>query len=186
MFLEVNRALTDFLKDATDGVNAQLDIMTTEGLFDAGDSQPADIDTIVDETRDIEVARRSPPLEASGDDKPSLSVFILEAVPFGAPGISGGSPEVAQSTREVTIQIGIRYYIREPETDEAFRDAYYYARAVAKCIKAFNRNQTARTRNNVVFRQMTDMRFEPLFQEIEDSGLNWYYLLTYTVRDQRP
>ena len=27
MFLEVNRALTDFLNDATDGVNAQLKIL---------------------------------------------------------------------------------------------------------------------------------------------------------------
>ena len=186
MFLEVNRSLTDFLNDVTDGVNAQLDIMTTEGLFDAGDSQPADIDTIVDETRDLEVARRSPPLEASGDDKPSLSVFIIETVPFGAPGISGGSAEVAQGTREITIQLAIRYYIHQPETDEAFRDAYYYARAVAKTIKAFNRNQTARTRNNVVFRQMTDMRFEPIFQDQDFGGLVWFYFLTYTIRDQRP
>lgn len=179
MFIEMNRALTDFLNDPIAGVNAQLDIMATEDLFDAGDTQPADIDTIVDETRDIQVARRSPPLEASGDDKPSLSVFILEAVPFTP-------PEVAQNQRDATIQIAIRYYIREPETDAAFRDAYYYSRAVAKTIKVFNRNDPARTRNNVVIRQMDDMRFEPLFQELPDIGLNWYYLLTYKVRDQRP
>lgn len=186
MFLSVNRALTEFLNDPTDGVNAQLSIMTAEDLYDAPDVQPADIDVIVDETTDIEVARRLPPLEASGVDKPSLSIFIQESVPFGAPGVSGGSPEVAQSVRDVTVQMAIRYYIRDIETNDIIRDAYYYARAVAKSIKLFNRNKTARERNNVQFRNMLEMTFEPLFQEPGGVGLNWYYLLTYHIRDLRP
>jgi len=187
MFIEVNRAITDYLNDATNGVNAQLDIMTTEGLYDAGDSQPADIGTIVDESRNREVARRFPPIEtAGGKDKPSLSVFIDNVVNFGAPGISGGSPEIAQSKGDLTLTIQIRYYNGNPYSEENIKNAYYYARAVRKCIKAFDRNQTARTRNQIQFRQLVDMNFQPMFYDSNDEAIIWYYQLTYIIRDLRP
>lgn len=186
MYLSVVRALTDFLNDPTDGVNAQLDVMASEGLYDGSDAQPADLETIVDETRDIQVARREIPNEAAGDDKPSLSIFIFDAVIFNAPGQNANSPEVIQNERNVSIQLVIRYHIKEIETEEGLRDAYYYARATAKCIRAFNRNTTARSRNNVEFRNMTEQQFEPLFREESDTALHWYYRLTYHIRDERP
>jgi len=187
MFNEVNRSLTDYLNDATDGVNAQLTVMTSEGLYDAGDSQPADIETIVDESRNREVARRFPPVEtAGGKDKPTLSIFIDDVVTMGASGPSGGSPEVAQSYRDSTVTIQIRYYCGNPYSEQNVRNAYYYSRAVLKSIKAFDRNQTARTRNQISYRQLQNLAFQPLFFIPEDDILVWYYQLTYIIRDQRP
>ena len=187
MFNEVNRSLTDFLNDAIDGVNAQLTVMTSEGLYDSGDSQPADIETIVDESRNREVARRYPPVEtAGGKDKPTLSIFIDSVVNFGAPGASGGSPEIAQSKGDLTLTIQIRYYNGNPYSEENVKNAYYYARAVRKCLTKFDRNQTARTRNQIVFRQLLELSFEPLFLDPQDEALIWYYQLTYIIRDQRP
>ena len=186
MFNEVNRSLTDYLNDVTNGVNAQLNTMTSQSLYDTGDSQPPNIDTIVDESRDREVARRFPPLEQSGNDNPSLSVFIDNVIPFGAFGPTGGSPEVAQSYRDATVTMKVRYYINNPFTEEGIKNAYYYARAVLKTIKAFDRNQTARTRNEIQFRQLQDLNFQPMFQDPDFGGLTWYFELTYIVRDERP
>jgi len=187
MFNEVNRALTDYLNDATNGINAQLTIMTSEGLYDSGDSQPADIGTIVDESRNREVARRFPPVEtAGGKDRPTISVFIDDIITIGAAGISGGSPEVAQSKRDSTVSIQIRYYCGNPYFEQNIRDSYYYARACLKCIKQFDRNQTARTRNQIQFRQLQDMRFQPLDYDPTDEALIWYYSLTYIIRDNSP
>jgi len=188
MFLECNRMLSDHLKDATNGIDAMLDTMASEGLYDSGDNQPADIGSaITDETRNIEVARRFPPLELSGDNKPSISIFIVDVAQFGAPGRSGGSPVASQGFRDAQVTIAIRYYIENPETDEAFRDAYYYARATAKSIAKFNQLDSAdRKRNNVCLSQFLQMNFRPLYQEPESTGLDWYYLLTFKVRDERP
>ncbi len=186
MYLSVVREVTDFLNDPTEGVNAQLETMTSQSLYDGSDTQPADIDTIVDETRDIQVARREVPEEAAGADNPSISVFIFDAVRFGAPGVNRGAPEVAQAHRDVELQLVIRYHIREIESEEALRDAHYYARATGKCIKAFNANSSARTRNQVQFRNMLEMEYEPLFREENDTAVSWYYRLTYHIRDLRP
>lgn len=186
MFLDVVREITDFLNDPSQGVNAQLTSMSLQTLYDGSDTQPADIETIVDETRNIQVARREIPEEAAGVDKPSISIFIFDAVVFGAPGVHNAAPEVAQSQRDATIQLVIRYHIKEIESEEALRDAHYYARATGKCLKAFSANSTARTRNQVQFRNLLEMEYEPLFREENDTAVQWYYRLTYHIRDLRP
>ena len=64
-------------------------------------------------------------------DKPSLSVFINDSVPFGAPVESGGSPEVAQSRRWDFVELMVRYYIEEL--------LVLLARAVGFCLRVYRR-----------------------------------------------
>lgn len=191
MFLSVVRSLTDYLNDDVSGsLSASLSEMTQQGLYDGSDVAPDVIETIVDQTRNPEVARGFPPLEASGKDKPSLSILIADTISFGAPGHSGGSPEVAQDERDVVVEIIIRYYLedyaRNRLTDNAQTDAYYYSRALLKSIKKFNRNKTARTRNKIVFKELLSMTFEPIIEQDEFIGLSWAYRLQYRITDQRP
>ena len=182
MSVSVLRMITDFLKDGTYGVNAQLDVMTSDGLYDAGDSQPVDISYINDETRDDEIAQLSPPEGTT--KKSSLSVFILDEISLINLTAQGESPP---ASRDEEVLVTIRFHDARVETAAGNRDSYYYQRALLKCLREFNRTTATRTRNQISIEQITpNGRFQPFFRDDSTSRVGWVFTLSCRVRDLRP
>lgn len=182
MLLEIVRAISDYLQDGTSGVNAQLNSMTTEGLYDSGDSKPEDIATITDETRNEQAAFRTPPTDTSGVDKPSLIVFVNNKDP-----VIYDPPNVAQNRFRADVTVTILFYSGEKaNTEEAARDAYYYLRATLRSIRDFNCDDSAKKRNSVVIEHLNTMRTEPIFQEPGSKGLSWAIVMDWEVADNAP
>lgn len=180
MFVETMRALAAHLNDGTEGINAKLALLAAEGLLETGDAKPADVAIVTDSTSNRSVAQGMPPVTPTGAlYSPSVSVMLYDDCDL-AP------PEVATSERYATVPLVIRFFSNNSNTHDGMRYALYYARATAQSLTGFTRLQS-KERNGVIIRNTTNIRFQPV-QVIEEgaNGLEWAFVVTFLVRDQRP
>lgn len=173
MELSALRALTDWLNDATYGVNAKLAALD----LDSGDSAPAALVTIADETRHPLVARRRPP------DTPSIGVWLHDKWD-----LEGEVFTVARDTVGEGIPVHIRIATSEAYTDRGIRTLYYYARAVRLSVRDWLRNDNiaARTRNQIAVEQASGITVYAPYKEAEDTPLCLSMLVHLQVRDHAP
>jgi hypothetical protein len=174
MILETIRAVTDWLNNATYGVNAKLSTVTRDG----GDPAVDSIQLITDETRNFEVAIRKIP----ATPRPNISVFLANDVDM--------SPKEFSGTRNGDVTVIIRYAVDENNTNSGLRDAYYTMRAVIASLKDFNSNgpapEFARSRNGVQIIAITEMVEMQPFQTPEDTAISTGLRITFEVRDTQP
>ncbi|MEA3245256.1 MAG: hypothetical protein U9Q74_03770 [Gemmatimonadota bacterium] len=172
MILEGCRLITDWLNDGTNGVNALLG--TTP--LDAGDSTPAVLVSILDATRDGNVARLRLP-----ENLPGIAVVPLP--------VEGLQPHVVVQDCEGELQLALRIAMTKAQTEQGFRDTSYYLRTVVRSLRRFNAATTApssRQRNNIYLEACSELRMVQLWETIEDSVITGAVLATYHVRDMTP
>lgn len=174
MILEANRIVADWLDDATDGVNALL--ATTP--IDAGDSTPADIASIADETTDNDVAR---------DELPGT----LPAIAVSVDGIPLLEGQVQVVSRDGKVKLRIRVGVENADSAEGKRDLSYYLRTVVRSLNRLfdaDANDAARTRNEIYLETCEEMT-SAIAKTKEPSGnvtVCGYVLLTMQMRDLNP
>lgn len=172
MILEGCRLITDWLNDGTNGVNALL----TTTPRDGGDSQPANLASIVDATRDGNVARLRLP-----ETLPGIAVVPLPVEQL--------QPHVVVIDCEGELQLAIRVAISKTATEQGFRDSSYYLRTIIRSLRRFNAATNApssRQRNNIYLEACSELRMVQLWEATEDSIVTGAVLATYHVRDMLP
>lgn len=165
MILEVLRTLTDWLNDPTNGVVAQLALITLE----AGDTVPT-VGTIADETRNNRVAEQYLP------STPGIAVN-LQQIPLL-------DPHVVTVDADGDANVLIRYGIAAADTKNATRDTSYVLRALARSVRRFNRD--TRTRNGIAIYSCIDLRVLSLWQPVEDQIMTGAIAGTWRFRDTAP
>jgi hypothetical protein len=171
MVLETLRMVTDALNHATIGVNAMLVSIPV----DTDDVAPAAIDSIVDETRSVDVAVGQLP-----DEDSSLSVTLAESVTLNG--------DVMSDNRDGSVSVLIRHSVKTDNVSEGIRDAFYVLRAVQRSLRLFNSNDWAalRVRNEVQVLECTGIEHVRLSEEYEDSIVIGGIRATFAVRDSAP
>lgn len=160
VILEPLRIVTDWLGDATYGVNAKLAVVPR----DAGDPLPPSVQLIADETRSGPVARdRIPTPPAPG---PVLTIACLDE--------SNWNTELEDKHWDCEIfPIEIRYAdLDKVISQDGTRNAFYTLRAVRLSLKdlMLDPGVAARKRNGVELVNTTDlMRFRPAMKVLEDK-----------------
>lgn len=175
MELETVRAITDWLNHATHGVNAKLATLP----LDVGDTVPADILLIVDETRNAVVARDRFPAE-----RPCITVrmhaeWVLE----------GEVMTVERNTEERGLPVLIRTMVSDALTATGFRDLYYYNRAIRQSLREFLKNdyaQSHRTRNDVAITLCQRILVARPYQDEQDKDLTSAQIVYLDVCDNAP
>lgn len=171
MILECCRIISDYLSNGTNGVNA---LLATTPL-DAGDTVPANLLSILDATRDGNVARGRLPASL-----PGLAVT--------AERVENILPHVVTNDAEMDVTVLIRLGMTAPQTETAFRNISYYLRTIVRSLRRFNTNQdpTVRIRNGVYLESCEQLDEFTLWQVIDDSVVTGGVLARYHVRDQGP
>lgn len=171
MILETLRLVTNALNNATYGVNAQLD---TLGLV-AGDTAPPHVFTIVDETRDNQVAVGRYPTTL-----PALTVVLVDDVTMWG--------QVQSDIRDGTIAVLIRYVFTNVETAKGNSDVFYTLRAVEKTLTTFNSpdSESDRILNNIQIVSCDTIIHTHLFENIDDAYVTAGLKATFRVRDITP
>jgi hypothetical protein len=177
MLLETDRLTADWLNNVTvpgDGVNALL----ASTPVDSGDSVPANLATITDETRDENVARGQLP-----DVLPALAVSI--------DAIEDLDGQVVQVTRDGKVKVRIRVGVSNAVTSDAVRDVSYYLRTAMRSLrKMFDQSSNAlnRTRNGIYLETCDSMAEAIVWtkDQADTSIVTGYILATLQLRDLAP
>jgi len=165
MMLETIRIVTDHLASAgATGVSTLLAAVPLDGT-DTAPSAP----TVLDETRSLAVAIGRVP-----STLPALTVALDEVVDM--------DPRTAQGTRDCEVALVLRYVVRGA-TDTATRGAYYTLRAVERSL---DRLVLPSTRGDVTVYSITDRRYLPPMQPLEDQWVVGGLRVVFQVRDNAP
>lgn len=170
--LETIRMVTDWLQDATDGVNAKIAAIP----LDAGDSAPPGIALFADDTRDEVVALRQEPQKYP-------AIYVTEDAPWTMEG------EVATDIRRATeLTLAIRYIVRVHDKFSGRRDTYYTLRAIVASIKELmeNANLAARTRNQVCIEALLEITQLIVHEGVGEGTVTGAVVLTMRVLDAAP
>lgn len=176
MILDTVRAWSDWLGNATYGVNALLAGLPLDGT----DPAPPALAAIVDETRNGSASRRFIP-----DTLPALIVRLQEASDL-SPSVG---PNVAH--RDATVVLATLYAANATLTEQGYRAAYYTLRAVQRSLAKFmdtsiSAANTARTRNSVTIYSAVALQHITNFSALEDTDVLAGVLITFQVRDAAP
>lgn len=170
MILEMERMITDWLDDATYGVNAQIDTLD----LDAGDSDPPDIKIIEDITRSARVALRQDP-----SNYPAIYVMADGGFEMEGEVMTNAGPR-----RSLNLPVAIRYLVQKADLDKGHRDTRYTLRAIVKSLKALTEaDQTTRTRNSICLERIESVTHELVFEEVGESVVTGAVVVTLFVRD---
>lgn len=177
MNLEPLRIVTDWLGNATYGVNAKLATLPR----DAGDSAPPSVQLIADETRSGPVARDRIPIPATPG--PVLTLACIEE--------SIWNTVLEDKYRDCeALPIEIRYAdLDKVVTQTGTQNAYYTMRAVLRSLKDLMNDpgNAARQRNLVTLVNTSDLvRIRPTMKEIEDKIIVASMSVTFGFRDEAP
>lgn len=165
MMLETIRIVADHLGGSgATGVSTLLAAVPR----DSGDSAPT-APSVLDETRSLTVAIGRAP-----SSLPALTVALDEVVDM--------DPRTAQGTRDCEVALVIRYVTRGA-SDTATRDAYYTLRAVERSL---DRMTLPSTRNEISVYSITDRRYLPPMQPLEDQWVVGGLRVVFQVRDNEP
>lgn len=164
MMLETVRIVADHLASGgADGVATLLAAVPR----DSGDAAPT-APTVLDETRSLAVAI------GRVTTLPALTVALDE--------VTDMDPYTAQGTRDAQVALVVRYVVRDA-TDVATRGAYYTLRAVSQSL---DRLTLPSTRNDISVYSITDLRFLPPMQPLEDQWVVGGLRVVFQVRDNAP
>lgn len=171
MITDAVRIVADWLADGTYGVAAQL----------SGGGVPRDVDvtavtmpTIVDETREPEIARKVTP-----DALPVLIVSSAETP------VDQRTPVVMPAPFDGEVDVQIRFVTRKGATDQALNDAAQLQRATVKSLNQLFKTaagNTARVRNQMQLISLRAVRSE-WFQSNTDIVVVGAMVLTLQMRD---
>lgn len=168
------RIVADWLQDATYGVNAKLDVLS----YDSGDTQPSDIATVADETRNASAAVRR------------FDGLTLPALLVTAPEVEYRPAEMAQygERSDSYVTVLIRYAERTLAGDDAITNGNYIVKAIVASLRELHKNDNvaSRTRNSVRLVSCEDLRELGLYEEVEDTWLLAAVQARYYVADLKP
>ncbi len=174
--VEVIRLVADALADPTTGVNAQIAAMDLR----AGDTRPAPIAAIVDETRTGWVSREKLPRELLSTG-PILSVLqVGDAVMDG---------ERVAVFREILVEVGIRLAAPADLSEDGTTQLLDTFRAVHRALREMLRDANAdslRRSNEVEILTTEAWRQSPLVAVLDDAVVTGTLIVTFTVRDNAP
>lgn len=184
MRLEVVRMVADWLRDPTNGVNAQIPGVPR----DEGDEQPPEMPVvesedgespaIYDATRHEWVARRQ--------DPPNLPcLYITTEGPVDLHG-----EELTNNYRdtESPMVVAVRYLVAETDLHKGIAAGEYTLRAALRSIKALmaQENDSARTRNLVCVYALDRASYHPVTEAVGNSRVAGALTLEFSVRDAAP
>jgi hypothetical protein len=173
MQLEIVRLVADIFKSGTFGVNAVLAQLPVY----ADDTRPPEVALIADETRDVCVAQRRPPLQT-----PAL--YVIAEEPFQVDTRHHWDPYQDAAS----FAVSVRYFCGYADTDRAVRDTLYSLRACCKSITrwSYDAPVTERVRNEVFFINAPRIQYGLWREEVGGSYVTGAMLLYLSVRDNKP
>lgn len=174
MNVEVLRSVADWLADATNGVNAEIDNVT----LDAGDSAPTDIAAVLDETRSEILATKQIPNEQA-----TPFVFVWQH------GEARFEQENQAKQDASNWEVAVAYFDRDTNAASAARDASYVLRATKRSLNRLHRNANlaSRTRNSVIVQNGgIGLRLTRVNTGIQGAYVSQAFIATYNVRDNAP
>ena len=170
------RIIKDWLDDATNGVNAELAAMTADDL-DTNDTVPANVATIIDESRDGNAALKTLPADVT---TPALIIFQAEAftLPIG----------LSQGKIDATVgPIAIAYATRSSDPALGKEDAFYTMDAAYRSLNnLFAGNEATRTRAGIQLMNLRNLELAPMDEAVGDAWLTLALITRFQVRDTRP
>jgi hypothetical protein len=175
MLIETIRSLSDGLQSGTYGVNVQI-----TGLpLDGADPRPATMSLIANSTKARWVAQSA--LPPSGSVFPCLAVYLEETELD--PEVRGGVP-----LREGKVNVHIRAFDRDSQTDRGLTDMYYVMRAIERCIKTYmsDAHWTERVRNNIQIEECLTLNILNDTTFHDDNLISGGLKATFRVRDLSP
>lgn len=173
MILESNRMVSDWFAGTTYGFNALL----ASTPLDSGDSRPASLATITNETEDGNTARGELPAL-----KPALTVAVDQ--------ITDLDGQVMTVTRDGRLKLRIRIGVDNADSAAAMRDLSYYLRTALRSWKVFtsDAHNADRTRNNIYLETCheitTAIAWTP--DKAGNSTLSGYLFPIVQLRDLAP
>jgi hypothetical protein len=169
--LDVLRMVTDWLGNATYGVDAKLTALD----YDGSDVKPTGTLTIGDETRSAQVGAGNYPSETFG--------LMVQVQPMDT--LDGQS---ATYTHDYDVPLLLRLCRQDSNPANATRDLLYTLRATVQCIETlFDPNisaaVTARTRNGVQAYSIVSMGQALIREQREDNKVTAAIAVTIRARD---
>ena len=173
MVLETLRMVQAGLASTSYGVNVQI----ASGSFANGDTGPAQVATILDETRSAELAQGILP---TGMSVPAVVITLNNSPDL--------APEVESGNRDAHIELAITVAVRDPNTETANTNTYYTLRAVEKALRQFlsNAHSADRALNSIQIVNATGMIHNKQFKNPDDGLITGSLVVTFLVRDIAP
>lgn len=172
--IEHVRMVSDWLSDATYGVNVRLATLDIDG----GDTAPGSV-TIYDDSRNAIIARKRWPQDMAT----TRGLIVHDLGTVWRVGIQNGY-------QSGVCQVGVLLVIPVAETDEAVEDCGYIMRAVRQSLNVLSTPGVAsdlgRTRNGIVLENLTEIEEPPPEPEIADVMVMAAGRWTWDVRDTAP
>lgn len=172
MELSILRSIADWLADGTNGANAEISNLD----LDAGDSAPANVAAVKDETRHGEVARRE--YSQAG----AAELWVIQSAPLVY--------EIGQTqgSHDARMDVAVVHPLRDATTQNGARDAMYRLQAAMRSLRALltPANVASRTRNQVVILEAENWRIDQTFAIPETDQLARALTLTVRAREQNP
>ena len=169
MINETLRLAAAWIQHATYGVNAQLDNVPRDG----GDTQPADVAIVADESQHEDSALGRAPATV-----PAIVITIESATMI--------DDTVVHEVGDGEVVLNIRLFVADVDAKDAKRDASYYLRALSWCLRKWivqDPGATTRTRNSVQVLAIGRMEFNALYETVQDRIVAGGARVTLTVRD---
>lgn len=175
MIIQILRMVNTWLEDATYGVNAQLDLLTTDSLL-GSDTQPPDLAFIGNPADDELVAEWKAP-----QNMPAIYVTV------GGPATADG--EVHTIQRLVgDIRVDLLYLAQQSDTHILFRNTAHTLRAIARSLTVFNDNPQSddRTLQGILMKTCRSMIWTPWVEAVGDARATGLVQCVYNLVDQNP
>ncbi len=172
------RMVSDWLADATNGVNAEIAKLVTEDLLDAGDAVPPNVEAILTATKDDIATRRELPTDTK---TPILMVVQGDAltVPQGH----------TQNRIDISdLPVAVLYGTRDVASAAGEEDAYYTLDAAMRSLNNLwtGPNESARTRKGIEISKLNGYQVLPTDSETADRGLQLALIARFHVRETTP
>jgi hypothetical protein len=182
--LEAARITADWLSGVTldyqavvQGVNAQLDKLTSDDLLDGSDAQPDDVVFFGDQTRDDVVARNARPVSYP-------AIYVQPVYPADADGEVRSAP--VRDARGVGV--AVRVFLKDADTPRGVQAALYMLRAIVRSIRELAResNFAQRTRNSICLKTVEKITVGPSHDNDGTTGCFGVVIAEWECRDLKP
>lgn len=175
MIIQPVRMVTAFLKDATNGVNAQLNALASAGLY-GSDGQPPDVAFIGDSVDD--------PVVIQGKEPHSLpAIYVKLDGPASFDGMIGTDRRIGDK-----VALAIRYLTHHGDPEEAVKDTGHTLRAIVKSLNVLHSNaqEAARTSNGIYLVACTLLLAGEWSEAVGNAKVTGAVVVHYEVRDLNP
>lgn len=184
MRLEVVRMVADWLRDPTNGVNAQIpNVPLDEGdemppLIPVVESEDGEAPAIYDATRHEWVARRQ--------DPPNLPCLYITTE--GPVDLNGEEMTGTYNDTETGMVVAVRYLVAEADLQKGIAAGEYTLRAVKRAMKVFmaQEHDADRTRNFICIYALDRVSYHPVVEGVGQSRVAGALTLEFNVRDAAP